>query len=509
MNIFQAILLGIVQGITEFLPISSSAHLVVVPYLLGWKIPQEQIFPFDILVQMGTVFSLIIYFRKDLQHLLQAFFKGIKTRHPFKEDQSRLGWLLLLATIPAGFAGLFLKDLVEKAFSSSAMTAFFLFGTAFLLVIAEVVGKRTHELSQLKWQNALLVGVFQALSIFPGISRSGACISGGLIQNFNRKDASRFAFLMAIPVMLAAGLLGVIDLLQIQNIGQFLPILMAGFFISAFVGYFVIGWLLQYVNRHSLFPFAIYCVVIGVIVLGFNFLSPQNSSNISSLSEVDGTIYIDSHLDWIIADAIACNASSTGSLLNIADQANLPEEGSENYQITYFLQPSENEFAYLLGYETLSLVVSPENPLTQLSHLQLQDIYNNIFESWADFLQDCPQCGSLSELSDLGTQEIQTWIYPGESPFQSVIKDFLPGHPTFITSLLAPSPQAMREALHINPAAIGFLPSHWIDDSLKTIEITDSNLQDLQLPILATSPTEPDQILKSFLLCLQSSLDND
>jgi len=293
----------------------------------------------------------------------------------------------------------------------------------------------------------------------------------------------------------------------VQNIGQFLPILVAGFLISAVVGYFVIHWLLQYINQHSLYPFAIYCVSIGVIVLGFNFLSPQYSSAVSSVNGVNETIYFDVSLDWIIPDANACNTSGAGLILNIVNSSNLPDDASGAYQFAYSSQPPENVFTYLLGYETLSIVVNPENPLTQITRQQLQKIFNSEYTTWADFMVDCPLCGSLSESAAIGHQEIQSWIYPSDSSLQQVINNYLSGHPTFMASFLAPSPQAMREVLQINPAAIGFLPSHWLDASVKAIELTGSSLQGLQLPILAISPTEPDQTFKSFILCIQSSLE--
>lgn len=507
MNIFQAILLGIVQGITEFLPISSSAHLVIVPYLLGWNIPPQQIFPFDVLVQLGTLFSLVIYFRKDVLELINSFINGIKTRQPFMEVNSRLSWFLLLATVPAGLAGLFFKDFVEKAFRNPVMTAFFLFGTAFLLVIAEVIGKRSLELSQIKWQNALVVGVFQALSIFPGISRSGACIGGGMLQNFTRRDAGRFAFLMAIPVMLSAGLLGIVDLLQVQNMEQFLPVLLTGLLVSAVVGYFVIHWLLQFLNQHTLFPFAIYCLSIGVLILGLNYVFPQNLFTASTASSSYQTIYYDSSLEWIIPYTYDCHSSNSDSRLNFVDRSSLPDDTSDAYQLVFPSSLSASGFSYLLGYEDLLVVVNNANPLTQLTHQQLQKIFNGEYPTWADFIADCPQCGSLVESADMGQGQIQTWVYSEDSSLQQAINDYLFVRQQLVTSYLAPSSQAMQEALQINPAAIGFLPSHWLDSSLKAVTITDTDLQDLQLPIIAISPTEPDETIKSFFLCIQSFLE--
>ena len=224
MTLLQALILGIVQGLTEFLPISSSAHLVLVPHLLGWNLAEEFVFPFDVLVQLGTLVAVIVYFRKDLVEIITAVFRGIRNRKPFEETPARIGWLAVLATIPAGILGLLFKDRVESAFNSPIATSVFLLVTAGLLLAAEFIGKRTKDLEKLTWLDALWVGVFQAISIFPGVSRSGSTIAGGMTRNLDRKSAGQFSFIMAIPVFLAAGLLGFKDLLAIKTfLLTFLP----------------------------------------------------------------------------------------------------------------------------------------------------------------------------------------------------------------------------------------------------------------------------------------------
>lgn len=272
MTIFQSILLGIVQGLTEFLPVSSSAHLVIVPNLLGWSLPKDEAFVFDVLVQVATLLGVFAYFWNDLVKITKAFFKGLVHRRPFAEPEACLGWYLILATIPAGLLGLALKDLVENVFNSPVATAFFLFVTAGLLVLAEKVGKRSRWLEDMRWKDTLLFGLFQALSIFPGVSRSGATITGGMIANFDRPPAAWFSFLMSIPIMLAAGLLASLDMLKIPNLGALMPVFLPGFLTAAVVGYISIRWLMKFLIRHSLYIFAVYCVLIGLITLGVNLL---------------------------------------------------------------------------------------------------------------------------------------------------------------------------------------------------------------------------------------------
>lgn len=267
MNYFQAIILGIVQGLTEYLPISSSAHLVIVPYLAGWNFPTDQAFAFDVLCQLGTLAAVIVYFWKDLIEIIVAFFKGIASRKPFETSESRMGWLLILATIPAGLAGITIKSMVEAAFASPVAVGCLLFGTALLLLVGELVGKKDRKLTGINWLDALLVGIGQAISIFPGISRSGATISVGLMRGLNRKDAAKFSFLMSIPIMLAAGLYSALDLRHIAGLMSFLPVVLVGTVVAGVVGYLSIKWLLSYVTHRPLTDFAIYCTVMGALVL--------------------------------------------------------------------------------------------------------------------------------------------------------------------------------------------------------------------------------------------------
>ena len=267
MTIFQSILLGIVQGLTEFLPISSSGHLVIFPYLLGWDIPADVEFAFDVLVQVATLFAVIVYFWKDLVQILKALLAGLLNRNLMKDPQSRLGAYIIIATVPAGVIGLLLKDLVEQSFNSPMFTALGLLVTSALLAIAERVGKRSREMQAMNSKDAVFIGFFQSVSIFSGISRSGSTITGGVVRDFKREPAARFSFLMSIPIMLAAGLLATIDLLKIPNLGHTILVFIPGFIASAVVGYLAIRWLLKYLVNHTLYIFSIYCAVVGILTL--------------------------------------------------------------------------------------------------------------------------------------------------------------------------------------------------------------------------------------------------
>jgi undecaprenyl-diphosphatase len=266
MTIFQAIILGIVQGLTEFLPISSSAHLVIVPFLLDWQFPPEQVFPFDVLVQLGTLVGVIVYFWKDLVQLVTGSLSALKTRD-WQHDQFRLAKNIVIASIPAGLIGLLLKDLVEQAFHNPGVTGIFLLVTAAIMFTAEKLGKRRKGIGAVTWLDAIVIGFGQALAVFPGISRSGATISSAMLRDFKRDDAARFSFIMSIPIMLLAGVYSAVDMGSLQDLDSFLPVLLAGFVAAAIVGYFSIFWLLRFLRTRTLYPFVWYCLAAGLLTI--------------------------------------------------------------------------------------------------------------------------------------------------------------------------------------------------------------------------------------------------
>ncbi len=268
MTFLQAIILGIVQGLTEFLPISSSGHLVILPFFLNWQLPEKQMFVFDVLVQLGTLVAVIFYFRKELVTIIGAFFKQLFAGKPFATHDARLGWLLIVATIPAGLAGIFLQDLVEQSFASPLAAGVALLVTALIMLIAEKASLKIGDLEDVTFLTALAMGLMQALALFPGISRSGATISGGMYRDLNREAAGKFSFLMSIPVMLAAGGLSTYQMVtEVPDLTSFLPLMAVGFLTAMIVGYIAIRWLLKFLVKHSLVYFSAYCAVLGTVTI--------------------------------------------------------------------------------------------------------------------------------------------------------------------------------------------------------------------------------------------------
>lgn len=262
MTPFQAVVLSLVQAVTEFLPISSSGHLILVPYFLGWP---DQGLSFDVAAHFGTMLAVVAYFRGELVDLVTGFFTGAPGRHDF--DPRRLGWALVVGTIPAALAGLALESTIEAHLRSPALIACTTLVFGLLLLWADRAGRQQRDLASLGVGAGLLIGLAQALALVPGTSRSGVTITAALLLGFTRPAAARFAFLLFIPVGVLAG---GHDLLKLWRTGelwsQITPILIA-IVVSGAGGYLVIGWLLGWLRRRPLTVFVVYRVVLAAVIV--------------------------------------------------------------------------------------------------------------------------------------------------------------------------------------------------------------------------------------------------
>jgi undecaprenyl-diphosphatase len=270
MTFLHAFLLGIIQGLTEFIPVSSTAHLLIGQALLG--IPSgDQIFSFNVIIQLGTVLAMLLFFWRDFSSILRAFFLGIWHKKPFETHDSLVGWLVIVATIPALIVGFLLKDVIDKWFSDPILTAAIrLLITAALLGLAEYVGSHQRKLESASWMDAIVIGLFQILAVFPGASRSGSTIAGGILRGFERPSAAHMAFLMSAPILIAAGAYETLKVIQMPGTREFLPYLAVGFITAGVVGWFALVWLMRFLRNHSLYLFAGYCAIVGLICLVFN-----------------------------------------------------------------------------------------------------------------------------------------------------------------------------------------------------------------------------------------------
>jgi undecaprenyl-diphosphatase len=265
MTSWQALILGIVQGLTEFLPISSTAHLRVVPALLGWPDPGAA---FTAVTQIGTLVAVLAYFREDIVRLTRGVFLG--------NADGRLAWMIVAGTVPIVFAGVFLKRYIEGPFRSLYVIAAALIALALVLMAAEVRlrwrtrrGEPLRELPELTWGDALLVGLAQALALVPGTSRSGITLTAGLLLGLSRPTAARFSFLLSLPSVLAAAVYELYkerdDLLASQADAFNLTLATV---VAGVVGYAAIAFLMRYLKTHSTYLFIVYRVLLGALLLG-------------------------------------------------------------------------------------------------------------------------------------------------------------------------------------------------------------------------------------------------
>jgi undecaprenyl-diphosphatase len=252
--VFQAIVIGIVQGLTEFLPVSSSAHLILVPQLLGWDDPFINSASFDVMLHMGTLLALLVYFWHDLIELIAAGIASIRDRSLAGDPNRRLAWLLVISTIPAALLGVLGESFFDTYFRESDRLIYvcgILIVGAIVLFIAERVGTRARAIDQANVTDAAVIGGAQAFALFPGISRSGITIAAGLFRGLKRDSAARFAFLMGIPVIAGAGIWKTRELIAAPPGSADFAALAAGFIAAAISGFLAIRFLLSFLRVHS------------------------------------------------------------------------------------------------------------------------------------------------------------------------------------------------------------------------------------------------------------------
>jgi undecaprenyl-diphosphatase len=262
MDAFQAIVLGIVQGLTEFLPISSTAHLRIVPAFAGWEDPGSA---FTAVVQLGTMAAVLLFFRADLWRIVTTWFRSLRRPELRSELDARMGWYIGLGTIPIAIFGLIFSDQIESGGRDLYLIGCALIVMGLLLLYAEHVAKRNRDLREITRADAALIGVAQALALVPGVSRSGATITAGLFAGFDRESAARYSFLLSIPAVVLSGLF------ELRKIGDpggagFAPTLIATV-LAFIVGYASIAWMLRWLTSHSTAVFVVYRVGLGALVL--------------------------------------------------------------------------------------------------------------------------------------------------------------------------------------------------------------------------------------------------
>ncbi len=265
MSLIEAIVLGITQGLTEFLPISSTGHLRIIPAFAGWEDPGAA---FTAVTQLGTMAAVLLYFRHDLVRIARAWLRSVRDREARRELDARLGWYIVLGTIPIGIFGILFKDQIETGARDLYLIGVTLILLGLVLLVADRTGKRNRSIEQIQTRDGFLMGMAQALALIPGVSRSGSTITAGLFLGLDRTAAARFSFLLSIPAVVLSGLLelgSIVSGEEGQHTGA-TELLVAT--VLAFVtGYLSIAFLLRWLTSHSMDIFVIYRVALGILVL--------------------------------------------------------------------------------------------------------------------------------------------------------------------------------------------------------------------------------------------------
>jgi undecaprenyl-diphosphatase len=262
MSTLEAIVLGLVQGLTEFLPISSSGHLRIVPALLGWEDPGAG---FTAVIQLGTMAAVLIYFRADLWRIARAWLSELRVPIRQASQEARLGWFIVLGTIPIVIFGFVFKDQIESGARSLYLIGSALILFSFVMLLAERVSTRQRDLTEMNGRDGFFIGIAQSLALVPGVSRSGSTISAGLFRNFDRVAAARYSFLLSVPAVVLSGLF---ELRKVGENGSPSAAATAIATLVAFVtGYAAIAWLIRYLGTHTLRIFVVYRIALGTLVL--------------------------------------------------------------------------------------------------------------------------------------------------------------------------------------------------------------------------------------------------
>jgi len=278
--VFQALALGVLQGFTEFIPVSSSAHLVLLPWFFDWQTPILESLAFDMALHLGTLAALLFYFAKDWKRVAVAGFLSLRERRIGDDPDRRMAWFLVVGSLPGGLAGMLLEKRIEGLFHGESLTnaaviaiAVGLAGMGTLLFLAERFSSKTRPQASLGFRDALLIGLAQSLAIFPGVSRSGSTLTAGLALGLTREAAARFSFLLSAPLIAGAGLMSVVKIgksIQSGAVGRNdLVLVLVGFLAAAISGFACIHWLLRFIRNHPVNIFVYYRWALAAVVVGF------------------------------------------------------------------------------------------------------------------------------------------------------------------------------------------------------------------------------------------------
>jgi undecaprenyl-diphosphatase len=271
MSVVQAVVLGVVQGLTEFFPVSSTAHLAIIPWIFNWNLTSTTALEFDVMLHLGTLCAVILYFRKDIYSIGVALLRQI-CRQSHDQNQSRLGWYLIAATIPGAIGGVILKHMVSESLEKPLVIGLFLLITAGILYLTELFTKTNKDLTQMSLVDSQAIGFSQIIALFPGVSRSGMTISAGCWRGFDRVSSARFAFLLSAPIIFGASLFEGWDILKQGVDFSNIAVMGLGLIMAAVTGIIAIPFLIRFLREHGFRMFSIYCAGFGVFIIAMGIL---------------------------------------------------------------------------------------------------------------------------------------------------------------------------------------------------------------------------------------------
>lgn len=267
MNVFEAVLLGAVEGLTEFLPVSSTGHLTILERLLGYSTDDPDVTAFTAIIQCGAVLATLIYLRDDFRRIVFALIRGLFRAGWRADPDWRFGWAVVLGSVPIGIVGLTFKDQVETTLRSLWFVGFALILWSGPMLLADRLGTQKRREEDVGWRDTLVIGLTQCLALVPGVSRSGATMTAGLLRGFDRVTVTRLSFLLSVPALTAAGILQAVTKADDISAGVGWPATLIATGVSFVVAYFAVSWLLRFIAGHSYTAFIAYRVVLGSVVL--------------------------------------------------------------------------------------------------------------------------------------------------------------------------------------------------------------------------------------------------
>jgi hypothetical protein len=330
------------------------------------------------------------------------------------------------------------------------------------------------------------------------------------LNNLERKTAGQFAFLMAIPIMAAAGIVSIIDLVKIKDLNQFLPVLVVGFTTAGVVGFFTIRWLLGYLGKNSLLPFAVYCLILGsgtLLIAAANQDFVRLKKNEAFSSEETYQVSYSSSIQELLPAINECSDKISNASISL----NRSKEGSaenEDLLISFGEVPSTHEFSYQIGKDILVLAAHQENPIKKLTSSALDTIYRKDYFTFSELIEECDECDILQENGMNLSDNIILWNYPEEFELFNLIRYSFQFTSDYFNHYIAPTTSKMVQVLSNDSRSIGFLPLQAVREPLKRITISDMAGDVASIPILASSKTKPDEVLSSLLVCIQEKVSD-